>query len=138
MEIPTTLFTDIIVYLPKKKPILLSITGLDKKQGQTLTRVDDGQCAHPVVFSTGCAKLNVVATVVVDTSLGQHGVVLNLRFPGEIKEKNSTHTYLKRQTSYLTSLNHMSVEYLKYLIQTITKGDEPFIFEVVLIIKVYK
>lgn len=32
----------------------------------------------------------------------------------------------------------MSVEYLKYLIQTITKGDESFIFEVVLIIKVYK
>lgn len=92
MEIPTTLFTDIIVYIHKKKPILFSITGLDKKQGQTLTRVDDGQCAHPVVFSAGCAKLNVVATVVVDTSLGQHGVILNLRFPGEIKEKNSTHT----------------------------------------------
>lgn len=48
---------------------------------QTLTGVNDGQCAHPVVFSAGCAQLNVVPTVVVDTSLGQHGVVLNLRFP---------------------------------------------------------
>lgn len=60
-----------------------------KKQGQALTRVDNGQCAHPVVFSAGCAKLNVVSTVVVDTSLGQHGIILNLRFPEETKEKKS-------------------------------------------------
>lgn len=49
---------------------------------QTLTGVNNCQCAHPVVFSAGCAELNVVSTVVVDTSLGQHSVVLNLRFPG--------------------------------------------------------
>lgn len=48
-----------------------------------LTRVDDRQCAHPVVFAAGGAKLNVVSTVVVDTGLGQHSIVLNLRFPGE-------------------------------------------------------
>lgn len=62
-----------------------SATGLGSacKRLQMLTGVDNGQCAHPVVFSTGCAKLNVVSTVVVDTGLGQHGVVLNLRFPGE-------------------------------------------------------
>lgn len=60
---------------------------------QALTGVDNGQCAHPVVFSTGCAKLNVVSTVVVDTSLGQHGIILNLRFPGQGKGKNK-HTEL--------------------------------------------
>lgn len=48
---------------------------------QALTGVNNCQCAHPVVFAAGCAELNVVSTVVVDTSLGQHGVVLNLRFP---------------------------------------------------------
>lgn len=50
---------------------------------QILTRVNDRQCAHPVVFTAGSAKLNVVSTVVVDTSLGQHGVVLNLRLPAK-------------------------------------------------------
>lgn len=52
-----------------------------------LTRVDDRQCAHPVVFTAGRAKLNVVSTVMVDTSLGQHGVVLDLRFPGQEEEQ---------------------------------------------------
>lgn len=46
-----------------------------------IARIDDGQCAHPEVFTTGCAKLNVVSTVMVDTGLGQHGIVLDLRFP---------------------------------------------------------
>lgn len=49
-----------------------------KEQEQAPTWVNNGQCAHPVVFSTGCPKLNVVSAVVVDTSLGQHGVILNL------------------------------------------------------------
>lgn len=53
---------------------------------QVLTRVNDGQCAHPVVFAAGCTKLNVVSTVVVDTSLGQHGIVLNLRFPEQSRQ----------------------------------------------------
>lgn len=52
-----------------------------------LTRVNNGQCAHPVVFAAGCTKLDVVSTVVVDTSLGKHGVVLNLRFPGQGRDK---------------------------------------------------
>lgn len=53
------------------------------------TGVNDGQRAHPVVFTTGCAKLNVVSTVVVDTSLGQHGVILDFWFSvrGEGKKK---------------------------------------------------
>lgn len=52
---------------------------------QLPTGVTDRQRAHPVVFATGCAKFNVVSTVVVDTSLGQHGIVLDLRFPGQSK-----------------------------------------------------
>lgn len=43
-----------------------------------ITWVDDGQCAHSVVFSTCCAQLNVVPTVMMDSSLGKHSVVLNL------------------------------------------------------------
>ena len=50
-----------------------------------LTRVGDGQSAAPEVFTAGSAQLNVVASVVVDTSLGQHSVVLNLRFPEMVK-----------------------------------------------------
>lgn len=49
------------------------------------TRVNDGQCAHPVVFTTGCTELNVVSTVMMDSGFGQHSVVLNLRFPGKKK-----------------------------------------------------
>lgn len=44
------------------------------------TWVNDSQCAHSVVFSTRCAQFNVVATIMMDTSLGKHSVVLNLRF----------------------------------------------------------
>ena len=43
--------------------------------------VGDAQSADTEVFSTSCAELVVVAGVVVDPSLGQHGVVLDLR-PG--------------------------------------------------------
>lgn len=56
----------------------ISSSGNSVTSQQTLTRINDGQCAHPVVFTTSGAKLNVVSTVVVDTGLGQHGVVLNL------------------------------------------------------------
>lgn len=52
-----------------------------------LTGVNNRQCAHPVVLAAGCAKLNVVSTVVVDTSLGQHSVVLNLRFSNQGRDK---------------------------------------------------
>ena len=41
-------------------------------------RVGDGEGADPEVLATGSAELVVVASVVVDASLGQHGVVLDL------------------------------------------------------------
>ena len=42
-------------------------------------RVGDGEGADPEVLAAGGAQLIVVACVVVDTGLGQHGVVLDLR-----------------------------------------------------------
>merc|ERR1740137_283934 len=42
-------------------------------------RVGYAQSADTEVFSTSCAELVVVAGVVMDTSLGQHSVVLDLR-----------------------------------------------------------
>lgn len=47
----------------------------------TPTGVDDSQCAHPEVLSAGRAQLDVVPTVVMDASLGQHGIVLHFRLP---------------------------------------------------------
>ena len=41
-------------------------------------RVGDGEGADPEVLAAGGAELVVVAGVVVDASLGKHGVVLNL------------------------------------------------------------
>lgn len=46
-----------------------------------ITWVNDRQCAYSVVFSTCCAQFNIIAAVVMDTSLGQHGIVLYFRFP---------------------------------------------------------
>ena len=45
----------------------------------TVARVGDGEGADPEVLATGGAQLVVVAGVVVDAGLGQHGVVLYLR-----------------------------------------------------------
>ena len=41
-------------------------------------RVSDGEGADPEVLAARSAELVVVASVVVDTSLGQHGIVLDL------------------------------------------------------------
>lgn len=46
-----------------------------------ITGVNDGQCADPVVFATGCAELDVVSTVMMDTGFCQHGIVLDLGLP---------------------------------------------------------
>lgn len=43
--------------------------------------VRDAQGADPEVLPAGRAQLVVVAGVMVDASLGQHGVVLDLRLP---------------------------------------------------------
>jgi len=46
-----------------------------------ISGVGDGEGADPEVLSAGGAELNVVSGVVVDTGLGQHGVVLDLGLP---------------------------------------------------------
>ena len=46
-----------------------------------ITWVNDSQCAYSVVFSTCCVQFNIIATVVMDTSFGQHGITLYIRFP---------------------------------------------------------
>ena len=43
-----------------------------------VSRVGDGEGADPEVLAAGGAELVVVAGVVVDAGLGEHGVVLNL------------------------------------------------------------
>ena len=60
---------------------LPSLTGWHASDDVRISRVCDGHCAHSEVFTTGCAQFNVVACVVVNSSLGQHGIVFNLRFP---------------------------------------------------------
>lgn len=46
----------------------------------TVTTVDDGQSSNTEKLSTRSSKLDVVSSVVVDVALGQHSVVLELRF----------------------------------------------------------
>ena len=45
------------------------------------TWISDAESGDAEVFSTGCTQLNVVAVVVVNSCLGQHGVVLDLALP---------------------------------------------------------
>lgn len=42
--------------------------------------IGDGQCAYTEIFTACCAQFDVVATVMVDASLGQHGVVFDFGF----------------------------------------------------------
>lgn len=44
----------------------------------TVTRVGDGHARHGKVFTASSTKVDVGTSVVVDTSLGKHGVVLDL------------------------------------------------------------
>ena len=46
-----------------------------------IARVCDGKSADSKVLSTSGPELNVVSSIVVNTGLGQHGIVLNLRLP---------------------------------------------------------
>ena len=41
----------------------------------------DGPCACSVALSTCCAQVHTVVTVMMETSLGQHGIELCFRFP---------------------------------------------------------
>merc|ERR1719430_2420385 len=64
------------VHTLKYFPALSSWHGADDV---TVPWVSDAQGAHSEVLPAGRAQLVVVASVVVDSCLGQHGVVLNLR-----------------------------------------------------------
>ena len=46
-----------------------------------ISGVGDGEGAHAEVLSAAGAELDVVASVVVDAGLGEHGVVLDLGLP---------------------------------------------------------
>ena len=48
---------------------------------RVLTWISDAEGGHSEVLSAGGSQLDVVAIVVMDTSLGQHSVVLNLALP---------------------------------------------------------
>jgi len=50
-----------------------------------LTWISNTQGAHSVVFSTGSTQLNVVASIVVNTSFSQHSIVFDFTFPTKQK-----------------------------------------------------
>lgn len=52
-----------------------------------ISGIGDAECAHTEILSAGCAELDVVAIVVMDSSLGQHSVVFDLRFSNYVKRK---------------------------------------------------
>ena len=55
---------------------------------QVRTRVGDGEGCDTEELSAGGTQLDVVTVVVVDTGLGQHGVVLDLALP--VRENKET------------------------------------------------
>lgn len=63
---------------------------IDGLQERNLTWVSDAHGANSVVFTARCAELDVVSTIVMNSSLGQHGIVFNLAFP---KTQASVNTF---------------------------------------------
>ena len=62
---------------------------------QVRTRVGDGEGCDTEELSAGGTQLDVVTVVVVDTGLGQHGVVLDLALPvREIKDISTREKFL--------------------------------------------
>lgn len=47
----------------------------------SLTRVSDDEGAHSEVFAASCAEFDIGAVVMMDTSFGQHSVILDFGFP---------------------------------------------------------
>jgi len=69
---------------------LATLTGRHGPNDIRISGVCDGHGADPEVLSARRAQFDVVARVVVHARLGQHGVVLDLRFPRKyIKRKMS-------------------------------------------------
>lgn len=50
--------------------------------------VCDGECAHTEILAASCAQLIIVSCVMMYTSLGKHGIVLNLRFSVDKLKEN--------------------------------------------------
>lgn len=71
-----------------------------------ISRIGNGQRAHTEVFTAGSAELNVGAAVVLDLSLGQHGVVLNLRLPAMEKNNCVSDTHLWRSQEQVCCFRH--------------------------------
>jgi len=68
----------------------ISLGRLQRADDVRISRIGDGQGAHAEVFTAGGSQLNVGAAVVLDLSLGQHGVVLDLRLP-EMEKEHMVH-----------------------------------------------
>ena len=54
------------------------LLGLLAADDITVTGVSDGQAAHGEVFTAGSSEVVVVSSVVVNTGLGKHSVILDL------------------------------------------------------------
>lgn len=67
-----------------------------------ISRIGNGHRAHTEVFTASGAQLNVGATVVLDFSFGQHGVVLNLGLPAIMKINNEL--IVVQKVSHLQSI----------------------------------
>lgn len=63
----------------KNSSLCNGITRWHRPNDVRVAGVCDGHHTHPEVFTAGSAQLHVVSSVVVDTSLGQHCIVLDFR-----------------------------------------------------------
>ena len=66
---------------------LATFTGRHGPNDIGISGVSDGHGADPEVLSARSAQFDVVSRVVVHARLGQHGVILDLRFPERYKKK---------------------------------------------------
>ena len=64
---------------------LASLTGWHGTDDVRISWVSDGEGADTEVFTAGSAQFDIVSGVVVNSSFGQHGVVLDFRFPVKSK-----------------------------------------------------
>ena len=71
-----------------------------------ISRISDGQCAHTEVLSTSGTQFIVVSSVMMDSSLGQHGVVLDFRFSAKTQNKRSI--LFKHLTLYFVFLKFLT------------------------------
>ena len=53
-----------------------------------VTRISNAENWDTEVLATSCSQFDVVAGVMMDSSLGQHGIVLNLTFPVNRHKEN--------------------------------------------------